>query len=257
MQIFCALMLLGCSHGATAAGGNKFNPYMQSRLPAGSMQAEAESMLKEMGARAPSLQDEVQHRPRWKEEVYPVVFGDRKAGNEILVFLDYAAPQSEALWQEVVKASQSLDPRSTKIAVLSRNSEKYGTELMGGGIWMAFMRPQAAMHYYSYSLNRWNTVKNQQAQKGGKRVFTYEYDAVLNATDQPILYAYLHQVQPPVPGKEHVEIVRYAYDAGNVNLFQAVTAANAYGVKQFPAVVVNDKLLGQANAQSIVAAVKK
>ena len=256
VQIFCALLLLGCGSGATASGGNAYNPYVQSRLPGETVEEDKGRMLKEMGARVATLQDEVKHRPHWKEEVYPVVFGERKSANEVLVFLDYAAPQSEVVWQEVVKATKQLNPRTTKVVVLGNSSEKYGTELMGGGVWASYMRPQAAMQYYSYSLNRWNAVKAQQGRKGKPRPFVYEYDATVEATDQPILYTFLGQVQPPVPGKDHVDIVRYAYDAGNVNQFQAVTAARHYGVKKFPAVVVNGATLGQPVAQKIVDAVK-
>ena len=267
MRIFCclpillSLLLLGCSAGATSAkvsgGGNKYNPYLQTRLPGGSMLGDKEGMLQEMGARPATLQDEVQHRPHWKEEVYPVVFGNRQGTAEVLVFLDYAAPQSEAVWKEVVKATRSLDPKTTKVVVLGKSSEKYGIELMGGGIWASYMRPQAALQYFTQTLGRWNAVKAQQAKQGRTRPFTYEYDATAASTDQPILYNFLAQVQPPVPGKDHVSIVRYAYDAGNVNLFQAVSAAADYGVKSFPAVVVNDRLLSQPTAQTIVDAVKK
>lgn len=256
VQIFCVLLLLGCGSGATASGGNKYNPYVQSRLPSGMVDESRDQMLKEMGASAATLQDEVKHRPHWKEEVYPVVFGERKSANEVLVFLDYAAPQSEAVWLEVVKATKQLNPKTTKVVVLGRSSEKYGTELMGGGVWASYMRPQAAMQYFTYTLNRWNTVKAQQGRKGKPRSFVYEYDATVDATDQPILYTFLGQAQPPVPGKEHVDIVRYAYDAGNVNLFQAVSTAPDYGVKNFPAVVVNSRLISQPTAQKIVDAVK-
>lgn len=256
IQILCMLLLVGCGNGATALGGNKYNPYTQSRLPGGMVEEEKGKMLKEMGAIASSLQDEVKYRAHWKEEVYPVVFGERKSANEVLVFMDYAAPQSEILWKEVVKATRQMNAKTAKVVVLGNNTEKYGTELMGGGIWASYMRPQAVLQYYTYTLHRWNTVKAQQARKGKARPFVYEYDATVEATDQPILFSFLGQVQPPVPGKDHVDIVRYAYDAGNVNLFQAVSAAQDYGVKTFPAVVVNGKVISQPTAEKITAALK-
>lgn len=251
------MLLMGCGAGATASGGNQYNPYVQSRLPGGNVDEEKSKMLKDMGASASSLQDEVKYRPHWKEEVYPVVFGDRKSPNEVLVFIDYAVPQSETLWQEVVKATRQLNPQTTKVVVLGKNSEKYGTELTGGGIWASYMRPRAALQYFTDSLSRWNTVKAQQRRKGKPRPFVYEYDATVSSTDQPILYAFLGRVQPPVPDKDHVDIVRYAYDAGNVNLFQAVSAAQHYGVQNFPTVVVNGSIISQPTAQKIVDAVKK
>lgn len=256
IQIFCVLLLMGCG-ATTVGGGNKYNPYVQSRLPGGNMDEEKSKMLKDMGASASSLQDEVKYRPHWKEEVYPVVFGDRKSSNEVLVFLDYAAPQSEAVWREVVKATKQMNPQTTKVVVLGKNSEKYGTELTGGGIWASYKRPKAALQYFTDTLTRWNTVKAQQGRKGKPRAFVYEYDATVDSTDQPILYAFLSKVQPPVPDKEHVDIVRYAYDAGNVNLFQAVSASQHYGVKNFPAVVVNGSVISQPTAQKIADAVKK
>ena len=125
--------LLG-STGCASAEGNRYNPYLQSRLPALGLNGESEEIARALGGKASSLQDEAAHRKNWKEEVYPVVFGNRKASNEVLVFLDYANPESRRVWAEVVAASRKLDPKNSKIVVMGKSSEPYGTELMGGEI---------------------------------------------------------------------------------------------------------------------------
>lgn len=256
MTLMC-FGFLGSALGCASVEGNAYNPYVQSRLPGAELNEESKAMLGAMGGKETNLQDEASHRKNWKEEVYPVVFGNRKSANEILVFLDYSAPESENMWREVVKAAQTLDPKKNKIVVFGNSREQYGTELMGGGIWTVCWRPERSMEYFTYTLNRWNAVKARQKQQGGARSFTYEYDATAAATDKPILYSFLEQVRPQVPGDIHVDIVRYSYDAGNVNMFQAVTMAQHYGVNGLPAVVVNDAVLSKPTAEKIVAAAKR
>lgn len=256
MMTVC-LVAFFSSTGCAGVQGNKYNPYVQAHLPRAEVSSESLALLGAMGARPSTIQEEASHRKTWKEEVYPVVFGNRKSANEVLVFLDYAAPDSERVWQEVVRASRQLNARTSKIVVFGNSKEKYGTELMGGGIWMVWNRPEQAMEYYTYTLNRWNSVKARQRQQGRVKPFTYEYDATAMPTDQPILYTYLGTLRPPVPGKSQVEMVRYSYDAGSVNMFQAVSAARDYGVKSLPAVVVNDVLISNPTAEKIVSAAKR
>ena len=58
-------------------------------------------MLQKMGGRATSIEGEAAYRPQWKQELYPVLFGDPKAPHEVLVLLDFASPQSEKVWHDV------------------------------------------------------------------------------------------------------------------------------------------------------------
>lgn len=235
-----------------AAAGNDFNPYMRQRLPSAASNKSKET-LRAMGARPATLQEEAAHRRHWKKELYPVVFGSPTAAGEILVLLDYAAPASERVWQEVVKASRGLNPGRNKIVVFGDSREQYGTELMGGGIWTAHARPERAMEYFVYTLGRWNSAKDSLKRQGRARPFIYEYDATASSTEMPILYSFLSEVRPAIPSDSHVDIVRYSYDAGSVNQFQAVEAARHYGVRTLPAVIVNGSVLNNPTAEAIMA----
>ncbi len=251
------LCLLSVSVIVYAGDTNAYNPYMHSRLPSKQFSGESADLVESMGARASSLQEEARHRQLWKQEVYPVVFGEARAPSEIIFFLDYAKAESAALWGHIVTASRSLDPRTSKIVVMAKNSEQYGTELMGGGIWVAHNRPSSALEYFTYTLQRWNAAKNALAGKGLRRSFVYEYDATSSSSEQPILYSYLESVRPQIPTGQIPGIVKHAFDAGNVNMYQAVTASEAYDVDVFPAVVVNGRRLKNVSAQGILKAVGK
>lgn len=242
-----------CSTGCAPVEGNRYNPYVH-RLPGAEISAENQDELELRGAHAMTIQEEAAHRAHWKEEVYPVVFGERKAPNEILVFIDYAAPESERLWREVVRATRQLNARTSKVVVFGNSREKYGTELMGGGIWVSYSRPEKGVEFFSYTLNRWNAVKAAHRRQGKHHPFVYEYDATITSTDFPILYAFFNETRPPVPAEKQMDLVRYSYDAGNVNMFQAVAVSQYYGVKSFPAVVVNDVVVPAPTAEKIVAA---
>lgn len=283
LPLLCALLLTGCAaagngkdmssapvatqHAAspenivqTAASGgtaNAFNPYLHDRLP--SMRAtssESEGMLKALGGQAQRIEGEASYRKNWKQELYPVVFGNPKAPQEILVLLDFAAPQSEKVWQAVVAAAKTLQPSQCKIVVFAESKENYGTDLMGLGIWIAHSRPGQAMPYLTYALSRWNAVKAAQKGKGRVMRFTHEYDAVTSPEDYPIHYAYLSRLNPPVPAQQEPDVAKYCYDAGNVNLYQAMQIREYYDIRQFPAVVVNGRVLTSISAQSILAALK-
>lgn len=262
MRTISGLMLSSlaflCLAGCAAVEGNRFNPYIQSKLASSrGTSDEQTAALQFLGGHTMTLQAEAAHRRNWKEEVYPVVFGDRAASNEILVFLDYASPESQRIWQEVLKASRMMDASRNKIVVFGNSREKYGTELMGGGIWVSYNRPQQAMEYFTYTLSQWNDIKARQIRQRGRAVpFVYEYDATASSTEKPILYAFLEKARPPVSAKILPDIVKYSYDAGNVNLYQAVDASRYYGVQRLPAVVVNERPLSTVTAQTIVSALK-
>ena len=278
--LFLGLLLSGC--GAAETGGNAgsadrgarsadaatnasmpgggvnvFNPYLHDQLPnTRLMSAEAAQMLGKLGARHQSIEGEAAYRRHWRQELYPVVFGDPKAPHEILVLLDFAAPQSEKVWQAVAEASRSLSPQQCKIVVFGNSRENYGTDLLGLALWISYSRPGQAMPYLSYALERWNAVKAEQKRSGSVKPFTNEYDATAKATDFPIHYGYLSRLRPPVPARDELTVAKYCYNAGNVNMYQTVQLCRYYGVKSLPAVVADGKVLGQVSARAIVDAVK-
>ncbi len=253
--LFVSLSIIMTSFSVCYAT-NTFNPHMHEKLPTPRTSNDTTKFAKSLGGRASSLQEEVQHRPYWKAEVYPIVFGNAKAKHEILVFLDYASVYSENLWREVVQAAKSLNPHNVKIVVFAKSAEAYGTDLMGGGIWMAHIRPESAFDYFTFTLRAWNAAKEKQKAKGIVRPFMREYDAVGSNSDYPILYDYLHKVRPSIPSKDHVSIAQYAFNAGNVNGYQAEFAADYYDVASFPALVIDGDVLKKVNAESIVKAVQ-
>ncbi len=257
-SIFLVLAFFMFISQAFAGETNLFNPYIHATLPTGKsgrLQGENAKMAQSLGAHAASLQSEVHYRQFWRQEVYPIVFGNAKAPHEVLVFLDYALPQSQNLWEQVLMASRSMNAQQLKIVVFAKSTEPYGTELMGGGIWVAYSHPALALDYYTYTLQRWNAVKQAQRGQGAERPFVSEYDATLG-TELPILYSYLERVKHFVPAQQHFPIAQYAFDAGNINMYQASLAAQAYDVHHFPAVVVNGKALTNVTAQKILDALR-
>ena len=274
MTMLCAAMLLagcGAGSGGHAAGGavslsptvqngntNQYNPHLHQNMPnMRSATAEGAAMLQKMGGSVPTIEGEAAHRPQWKHEVYPVVFGDPTAPHEVLVLLDFAAPQSEKVWQAVVDASRSLSPQQCKIAVFANSKESYGTDLMGLAIWITHSRPGQAMPYLTYALGQWNKVKAEQKSTRGRAVpFQNEYDATVKNTDYPIHYAYLSHLRPPVPASQELSVARYCYDAGNVNLYQAEQISRYYGIKNLPAVIVDGQALSSVSAASILKALQ-
>lgn len=264
MLVGCAASGGGSADGSDlvqpAAGGkaNDFNPWMNERLPnTRQLSSEGQQMLGLMGASAQSIEAEAKHRKNWRDEIYPVVFGDKNAPNEIIVVLDFSNPQSQKAWDEVVAASRELSPRNCKIAVFGRSAEPYGTDLMGFAIWIAHSRKGQAMPYLTYALARWNEVKNSQKSAGGAKKFVNEYDATASQTDYPIAYAYYSRLKPPVSASQEMTVGRYCFDAGNVNMYQANQICSYYGVKSLPAVIVNGKPLAKITEAAILGALGK
>lgn len=241
-----------------SGNANLFNPYLRQSLPnlrAGS--PEALAMINQMGGTVTSIEGEAAYRPQWKAEIYPVVFGDPKAPHEILVLLDFAAPESAKLWHAVSEASRSLAPAQCKIVVFANSHEYYGTDLMGMAIWIAHNRPGQAMSYLTYALDRWNSVKAAQKKAHGKAVpFNNEYDATVQSADYPIHYSYMARLRPPVSANQELAVAKYCYNAGNVNLYQAQQISQFYGVKRLPAVVVDGSPLSSVSSGAILKALQ-
>ncbi len=257
IKLLAILCLCLMHNHVLGADTNLFNPYFHTRLPSQSLSNDGAEMAKMLGASKSNLQDEVSYRQYWRNEVYPVVFGNVKSKNEVIVFIDYANLNSEFVWAQVLAASKMMDVQKNKIVVFAKNSEKYGTELMGGGIWVTYSRPAYGLDYFNYTLRKWNEVKRTLATKGITRPFVYEYDATAHKKDFPILYSYLSMLKPALTQTEYSHIMQYAFDAGNINMYQAAIAANQYGVENFPAVVVNGNILKKVNAQNIVEALQQ
>ena len=241
----------------TSGNGNEFNPFINSRLPnLRPISDEGQKMLGTMGGGVQSIEGEAAHRKNWRDEIYPVVFGDKTAPGEIIVILDFSNPQSETVWRQVVDASRSFSPSQCKIAVFGRSQENYGTDLLGLAIWLVHSRPGQAMNYISYALQNWNETKAKLAASGIQRKFTNEYDAVASKNAFPIHYAFLSRLQPPVPQQEEPKVAKYCYDAGSVNMYQANQICQYYGIRKLPAVIVNGKVLADPVASAILAALK-
>lgn len=266
--MFLAVMLGGCAAAqqddftaaaVISAGGsaNAFNPFMQSALPnMRTPTSEGQAMLGAMGGKGQSIEEEARHRKYWRNEIYPVVFGDPKAPGEIIVLLNFANPASEKVWQAVTAASKSLTPSQCKIAVFGRSTETYGTDLMGMAIYLVHARPGQAMPWLTYALNRWNAAKTAQKQAGTVKKFANEYDAVAKSSDLPIPFGYYSRLNPPITASQELALSKYCYDAGNVNMYQANQICQYYGVSSLPAVIVNGKVLGKVTSGSILAALK-
>lgn len=261
--LLLATLLFGCGAiqqggpGSSGSGANAFNPYMREELPnMRRSSADGAKMLDQLGAHQQSIVGEAKHRKGWREEIYPVVFGEKKAPHEIIVVLNFAEPACEQLWNAVTEASKSLNPADCKIAVFGRSDETYGTDLMGVTIWLNQFRKGQSMSWLTYALSHWNKAKEAQRKTGKARKFTNEYDAVARKGDFPIHYGFLSRIQPPIPASKEVAIVRYCYDAGNVNMYQATQVCQYYGVSKLPAVIVDGRPLANVSAESILAALK-
>ena len=187
-----------------------------------------------------------------------MVFGDKKAPHELLVLLDFGNPASAKVWQQVVEASRSLNPAQCKIVVFGNSRENYGTDLMGLAIWISYQRKGQAMSYLTYALDRWNEVKAGQKRTRGKAIpFTNEYDATVQPTDFPIHYAYLQRLNPPVPASQEMDVTSYCYDAGSVNMYQAVQLARHYKLSGLPALVADGRVIpASSSASAIVGALR-
>lgn len=265
--IVLVALIFGCAgsqQGATlgqqssiSGGANDFNPYMREKLPnTRQLSSESSRMLDELGGHAQSIEGEARHRKNWREEIYPVVFGDKKAPHEIIVILNFSEPACEQLWSAVVEASRSLQPNQCKIVFYGKSDENYGIDLTGLAIWLAHSRKGQAIPWVSYALSKWNSSKAAQKSTGKVKKFTNEYDSAAKPGDLPIMHSYLARIQPPVPANQELALSKYCYDAGNINMYQATQICKYYGVKKLPAIIVDGKVLGNVSADGILAALQ-
>lgn len=232
---------------ATGGSANAFNPYMQKRLPnTRGLSSEGQAI----GGQAVAIEAEAAHRPHWKEELYPVVFGSPSAAHEVLVVVDFAKPQSQTVWNEVVAATHNMPPNACKVVVFAKNSENYGTDLMGLAIWHAWARKGQVVPYLTYVFKEWQIAKAKQRKEGKVRVFNNEYDSAI-AGGYPIHYNWLMGLKPAISADQELQIARYSYDAGNVNMYQTVQVMRYYGIGSLPAVLVDGKSLPKVSAEAV------
>lgn len=243
---------------ADGAAAGAFNPYVQKEFPSSfTPKGQSAKILQALGGAPQSILTDTAYRPHNREELYPVLFGDKKAPHEILVFLDFSEPSSVSVWKAVRKAMSSLSPSQARVVLLANNSEPYGMDLTGLVIWASYSRSQAqAVDCLTWALDRWNEVKSRQKKAGKVHRFVSEYDAVAAPTDDPLVFQGMSRLNPPVPSGQQCDVADYVYEAGNVNLFQAAEAAKYYGVKHLPAVVVDGKVLSSPSAGAIAGAAK-
>ncbi len=266
VSVLCVgLVLTGCaaqvspetqvvaSASATSGKANAFNPYMQQQLPnTRGLSSEGQAF----GGVAVAIEAEAAHRPHWREELYPVLFGRATAPHEILVVLDFAKPQSRSVWQAVEQATKNLSSEQSKVVVFAKSSENYGTDLMGLAIWNSWARKGQGMACLGQMLNAWHDAKAAQRSRGTVRRFNNEYDSAVG-NGYPIHYNWLMKVRPPISENDELRIVRYSYDAGNVNMYQAVQVMRYYGIASLPAVLVDGKAIGKITPDAIVSALAK
>jgi hypothetical protein len=146
---------------------NLFNPFLRQSLPnlrAGS--PEAVAMINQLGGKVTSIEGEAAYRPQWKTEVYPVVFGDPKAPHEVLVLLDFAAPDSARVWRAASEAARSCR-RPVQDCRFCQQQRILRHGLMGMAIWIVHNRPGQAMPYLTYALERWTA--SRRAEKGPRQ----------------------------------------------------------------------------------------
>ena len=105
------------------------------------LSAEGMAMVQAMGADRQSIEDEAAYRPHWREEIYPVFFGNKTAPHEIIVLLDFASPDSARVWQAVRDASAKLSPADAKIAVFAKNTVPTSWAWVSGSAMSARARP--------------------------------------------------------------------------------------------------------------------
>ncbi len=252
-------LALCCQPAAVMADNeaNAFNTYTGRDLPSSrTPRGEEAKILQELGGRPRSIAADTAYRQHAKQELYPCLWGGLNAPHEVLVLLDFASPDSRPLWEAVRGAVEQAGPEQARVVLFGRSSETYGTDLAGMAIWAARERSGQALDYVSWALRRWDEVKAMQKKQGTSRPFRNEYDAVATKKDYPMTFMAMARFKPPVPEQDQSDIARYAYDAGNVNMFQSSEVCTYYGVERVPALVVDGVVHTGITADELAALLK-
>ena len=238
------LLVCSMSFAGVAAAANAFNPHTGKPMPtARTVKGEDAKILQAIGGRPRSIATDAAHRPHWREELYPVLQGSMTAPHEVLVVLDMASPKARTVWAKVREVAARTAPEKARFVLFGKSRELYATDLIGLAIWAARERKGQAMDYVSWALGRWDEIKAGQKAKGQVKPFIHEYDAVLTRKDYPMVFVAMERFKPAVPAKDQSALARYAYDAGNVNLYQTTEVCAYYGIKDGCGVVVDGRLL--------------
>ncbi len=252
-------LALCCQPAVSMAGSdaNAFNPYAGKELPSSrTPKGDEAGILKAIGGRPRSIAADTAYRQHGRQELYPCLWGDIRAPHEVLVLLDFASPDSRPLWKAVTDAVKRTSPDRARVVLFGKSGETYGTDLTGMAIWAARERQGQAMEYVSWALRRWDEVKEAQRKMGTLRPFRDEYDAVAGRRDYPMTFMAMTRFKPAVPDAEQSDIARYAYDAGNVNMFQASEVCTYYGVERVPALVVDGVVYTSMSADRLAGLLK-
>lgn len=253
-------LALACHPSSALADNtpNAFNSYTGKAMPTSrAPKGDEARILNELGGKPRSIAADTAYRQHAKQELYPCLFGTPSSKHEVLFLMDFAEPASKALWASVSKAVQSASPSSAKVVLFGKSSETYAIDLAGLAIWAARERSGQSMQYLSWALSRWHEIKHGLKQRGQSRIFRSEYDAVLNKQDYPMVFTAMTKCfKPAVSEGEQSRVAKYAYEAGNVNLFQTTEVMNFYGVKKLPALVVDGTVYYEMSADKLASLIK-
>ena len=93
-------------------------------------------------------------------------------------------------------------------------------------------------------MQRWDSIKQGLKKQGKARPFHNEYDAVLTRKDYPMVFVAMEKCfKPRVAAAEQSNLATYAYEAGNINLFQASEVCRYYELKSQSGLIVDGEVL--------------
>lgn len=208
-----------------------------------SVKGEDAKILQAIGGKPRSIAADAAHRPHWREELYPVLQGSMTAPHEVLVVLDMASPKARTVWAKVREVAAGMPQEKARFVFFGKSRELYATDLTGLAIWAARERKGQAMEYVTWALKRWDEVKAGQKAAGRVKAFNNEYDAVVTRKDYPMVFVAMERFKPAVPSKDQSGLARYAYDAGNVNLYQTTEVCAYYGLDDGCGVIVDGRVV--------------
>lgn len=240
-----ASALLFGSTSVQAADANAFNPYTGKPLPVTrQVKGEEAKILSALGGTPRSIAADAAYRANWKEEIYPILKGSTASRHEVLVVIDFADPKSRQIWQQVARVAKSTPDASARFVLFGKSAELYATDLTGLAIWACRERKGQAIDYVTWAMQRWDSIKQGLKKQGKARPFHNEYDAVLTRKDYPMVFVAMEKCfKPRVAQAEQSKLATYAYEAGNINLFQASEVCRYYELKSQSGLIVDGVVL--------------
>lgn len=240
-----ASALLFGSTSVQAADANAFNPYTGKPLPVTrQVKGEEAKILSALGGTPRSIAADAAYRANWKEEIYPILKGSTASRHEVLVVIDFADPKSRQIWQQVARVAKATPDASARFVLFGKSAELYATDLTGLAIWACRERKGQAIDYVTWAMQRWDSIKQGLKKQGKARPFHNEYDAVLTRKDYPMVFVAMEKCfKPRVAAAEQSNLATYAYEAGNINLFQASEVCRYYELKKASGLIVDGEVL--------------